>query len=114
MTQLKEFKEISPKIGFNQVLKSPPTYMLIVAVSLMWFFVYQFTGTSDQVNINCESEKRQLRAELTQARAEKDQLTTALLIKNGIIYKQEQEKMEIDSALREGPGKKAKKIIKEN
>jgi hypothetical protein len=108
-----EFKELNPKISFNQVLKSPQTYMLMVAVSLLWFFVYQFTGSSDQVNINCEAEKAQLRKDLTQARTDKDQLTTALLIKNGIIYKQEQDKQELDSALREGPGKKAKKIVKE-
>ena len=102
-----------PKIGFNQVLKSPQTYMLMVAVSLLWFFVNQFTGSSDQDNKNCQTEKAELRKELNQARADKDALTTALLIKNGIIFKQEQDKRELDSALRDGPGKKAKQIIKE-
>lgn len=110
---MENLKDLNPKISFNQVLKSPPTYMLIVAVSLLWFFVYQFSGSSDQVNINCEAEKVQLRKDLTIAQTKLDQLTTALLIKNGIIYKQEQDKQELDSALREGPGKKAKKIVKE-
>lgn len=111
---MQELKDLNPKISFNQVLKSPPTYMLIVAVSLLWFFVYQFTGTSDQVNINCEAEKQQLRKDLVVAQGKLDDLTTALLIKNGIIFKQEQDKQHLDSALRDGPGKKAKKIVKEN
>ena len=87
--------------------------MLIVAVSLLWYFVYQFTGSSDQVNINCEAEKKQLRIELTQARADKDALTTALLVKNGIILQQAQDKKELDSTIRTKVGKKAKKILKE-
>jgi hypothetical protein len=106
-------ENLSPKISFNQVLKSPPTYMLIVAVSLLWYFVYQFTGSSDQVNINCEAEKKQLRIELTQARADKDALTTALLVKNGIILQQAQDKKELDSTIRTTVGTKAKKILKE-
>ena len=87
--------------------------MLIVAVSLLWYFVYQFTGSSDQVNINCEAEKKQLRIELTQARADKDALTTALLVKNGIILQQAQDKKELDSTIRTTVGTKAKKILKE-
>jgi len=87
--------------------------MLIVAVSLLWYFVYQFTGSSDQVNINCEAEKKQLRIELTQARADKDALTTALLVKNGIILQQAQDKKELDSTIRNKVGQKAKKILKE-
>jgi hypothetical protein len=87
--------------------------MLIVAVSLLWYFVYQFTGSSDQVNINCEAEKKQLRIELTQARADKDALTTALLVKNGIILQQAQDQKELDSTIRTKVGTKAKKILKE-
>jgi len=110
---MSELKDLSPRISFNQVLKSPPTYMLIVAVSLLWYFVYQFTGSIDQVNINCEAEKKQLRIELTQARADKDALTTALLVKNGIILQQAQDKKELDSTIRTTVGTKAKKILKE-
>lgn len=101
------------KVTFAQILKSPPVYMLMVAVSVMWVFVYQFIGTSDQVAKNCEAEKIELRKELTQARAEKDQLTTALLIKNGIIFKQEQDIKDLDTTLRKTVGTKAKQIVKE-
>jgi hypothetical protein len=113
-TGYKLMPEDFQKVTFAQILKSPPVYMLMVAVSILWVFVYQFIGTSDQVAKNCESEKIELRKELTQARADKDALTTALLIKNGIIFKQEQDKKELDSALRDGPGKKAKRIVTEH
>jgi len=106
-------KEQKVNATFNQILKSPPVYMLMVAVSLLWFFVYQFTGTSDQVNINCEAEKVQLRKDLNQVRADKDALTTALLVKNGIILQQAQEQKELDSTIRTKVGQKAKKILKE-
>lgn len=102
-----------PPVSFLQIVKHPVSYALIVVVSLMWFFVYKFGDSSDQVNKNCEAEKVELRRELVQVRAEKDQLTTALLIKNGIIYKQEQDKKELDSTIRNTVGQKAKKIIKE-
>jgi hypothetical protein len=101
------------KITFSQVVKAPITYMLMVALSLMWFFVYRFGNSSDQVNINCEAEKIELRKELTQSRADKDALTTALLIKNGIILQQAQDKKELDSTIRTTVGKKAKSIVRE-
>ena len=102
-----------PKATFSQILKSPPVYMLMVAVSLLWFFVYQFSNSSDQVNENCEAEKTELRKELTQSRADKDALTTALLVKNGIILQQAQDQKELDSTLRKKVGQKAKIIVKE-
>ena len=105
---------LEDKITFAQVTKSPTTYMLIVAVSIAMFFVYQFAGSSDQVNVNCEAEKTELRRELTQSRADKDALTTALLIKNGIILQQAQEQANLDSTIRTKVGQKAKKIVKEN
>lgn len=108
-----ELKDLTPKISFNQVLKSPPTYFMMVAISIAWYFIFQFTGSTDQVNINCEAEKKQLRMELTQARADKDALTTALLVKNGIILQQAQDKKELDSTIRTTVGQKAKKIVKE-
>ena len=101
------------KITFSQVTKSPSTYMLMVAVALVMFFVTKFGNSSDQVNVNCEAEKAELRRELTQSRAEKDALTTALLVKNGIILQQAQDQAELDSTIRTKVGQKAKKIVKE-
>lgn len=108
-----ELQETFGKITFKQIMGAPVTYMLIVAVSLMSYFVQRFTSSSDQVNINCEAEKTELRKELTQARADKDALTTALLIKNGIILQQAQDKKELDSTIRTTVGQKAKSIVKE-
>jgi hypothetical protein len=45
-----------PKITFNQVLKSPPTYMLMVAVSLLWFFVYKFSDSSTETITNLKED----------------------------------------------------------
>ncbi|MXV16819.1 hypothetical protein [Hufsiella ginkgonis] len=83
--------------------------MLIIAVSLMWFFVYKFGGASDQVNINCEAEKAQLRSDLATVRQEKDDLVQALLVKNGIIN---EIKRNTDSLVRNRVGNEAKQIIK--
>lgn len=85
------------KATFSQVVRAPVTYMLMVALSLMWFFVYRFGASSDQVNRNCEAEKTELRKELIQSRADKDALMIALLIKNGIIQQQAREQMHLDS-----------------
>lgn len=101
------------KGSFKQALKSPATYYMLVAISVMWVFVYQFIGSSDKVNVNCEAEKAELRRELNQVRADKDALTTALLIKNGIILQQVQERKELDSAINK-VGTKAKQILKDN
>jgi hypothetical protein len=101
------------KVTFSQVVRAPVTYMLMVALSLMWFFVYRFGASSDQVNKNCEAEKLELRKELNQSRADKDALMIALLIKNGIILQQAKEQMHLDSTLRMKVGNRAKKILKE-
>lgn len=59
--------------------------MLMVAVSILWFFVMKFGTASDQVNRNCELEKEQLRNELFEERREKGILINALLVKSGVI-----------------------------
>lgn len=98
-----------PKVTFNQILKSPPVYMLMVAVCLLMFFVTKFTGVSDQVNENCETEINHLRTENAAIRKEKDDLTMALLVKNGIIN---EIKKATDSAAKKNFADEAKKIIK--
>lgn len=103
----------TPPVSFLQIVKHPVSYALVVVVSLLWYFVGMVKDSSNQVNKNCEAEKVELRRELVQVRAEKDQLTTALLIKNGIIYQQEQDKKELDSTIRNTLGPKLKRIIKE-
>jgi len=97
-----------PKITFGQAIKSPPVYIMMVAISIAWFFVYQFSTTSSQVNKNCESENERLRIENTTIRKEKDDLTTALLVKNGIIN---EIKKATDSAAHKNFANEAKKII---
>lgn len=99
--------------GFKQALQNQAVYFMMVAISVMWYFVNRYSNSSDQVNVNCEAENTELRKERNQALADKDALTTALLIKNGIILQQAQEKEELDSTLRTKVGQKATKIVKE-
>ena len=98
-----------PKASFAEIVKHPVTYMLLVAVSLLWFFVYQFTGASGQGLISCEEEKLHLRTELLQTRQEKDDLVQALLVKNGIINAITKN---TDSLVRQKVGNEAKSHIK--
>jgi len=102
-----------PKPSFSQVVKHPGIYYMLVAISVMWYFVYKFGGASGLVNENCEKEKIEWKSAFDQERTKNDVLTTALLVKNGIILKQEQEKKDFDSTLRKKVGQKAIQIIKE-
>lgn len=102
----------TPKVTFEQILKSPPVYMLMVAVALLSFFVYKYGMSSDQVNINCEAEKAELRKELREVRADNAAFITAIMVKNGIINQKIQERKELDSAINK-VGTKAKQILKD-
>ena len=101
-------EELHQKITIQEVAKHPLAYVLMVAVGVVWFFVYQFSGASSLVNKNCEQEKTQLRIELTEERKQKNDLYNALLVKNGII---EQIKKNTDSLVREKVGNEATEII---
>lgn len=97
--------------SFSQVAKSPHTYMLIVSVGLLWFFVNKFGISSEQVNKNCEAEKKELRFEINRLTTKNDHLVEALLVKNGII---DAIKKNTDSLVREKVGNEAKSIIRKS
>lgn len=72
---------------FNQVVKAPTTYMLIVAVSLLTFFVGLYRDSNvDQVKgkeeeiVRLRQEVQTYKDELTAERKEKKQLIMALLV----------------------------------
>ena len=92
---------------FQQFVKYP---VYAICFLLITYFIYKEFVESN----GCQTENEYLRKELVQVRSEKDQLTTALLIKNGIIFKQAEEAKEKDSTIREKLGVKAKKIIEGN
>lgn len=52
-----------PKIPFNQIVKSPAAYYMVVAVSVMWFFVYKFTDSSKETIVNLKAELSHQREE---------------------------------------------------
>lgn len=102
----------TPPISFMQIVKHPVSYALVVVVGLLGYAARGYTGaTSESIN-NCKEENIYLRNELRQANSDKDQLYTALLIKNGIILQQEQEKKNLDSTIRNTLGPKVKKLSK--
>jgi len=74
-------------ITFNNVVKHPATYLLIIIVSLLWFFIYSFTGLSNDNNTTCVQEKAELRIELKAERQKNDNLINSILIKQGVIEK---------------------------
>lgn len=99
-----------PNVTFNQVLKSPSTFMLMVAVSILWIFVMKFGGATDTINRNCETEKQQLRAELVNERKEKGILINALLVKSGVI----DAFVKATDSLNINVGEQTKDIVKKN
>lgn len=105
-----------PKVSFQQVVKAPATYLLIVMVGILWFFVGKYAGASDRISENCETEKKQLRADIVviqveynKEKAKNEALTTALLVKNGII---DNIKQTTDSVYSDRVGDAAKKVLK--
>jgi hypothetical protein len=106
-------ESLNPKVTFEQILKSPPVYMLMVAVAMLSFFVYKYALSTEQVNANCEAEKTELRKELKQVRADNAAFVTAIMVKNGIILQQAQDKKELDSAIENKLRPKAREILKE-
>lgn len=96
---------------FNQVLKSPATYMLMVAVSILWFFVMKFGGATDQVNTNCEAEKKELRADALRKDKRIENLTDAILYYRGVNTNIQ---LKADSLIRVKVGNESKDIVKNN
>ena len=96
------------KSGWRHALQNPATYYMLVAISVMWVFVYLFRDSSNQQNASTQEEVKHLRIENNQLRREKDDLTMALLVKNGIIN---EIKKTTDSVARESFGNAAKKVL---
>lgn len=96
---------------FNQVLKSPHVYMLMFAVSLIWFFVGKFGDSADQVNDNCEAEKKALRIDNANKDLRIENLTDAILYYRGINI---QIREEADSLVRAKVGKQSTEIVNKN
>lgn len=97
------------EITFKDIVKQPIVYMLLVAVSAAWFFVYQYTGASGQVNKNCEAEKVILRVDNNKKDEKIDQLINTILFLKGVNI---QQKIKTDSLIRDKVGNEAKQIIK--
>lgn len=78
-----------PKIPvtFKDIAKHPYTYCLITIVGLLWYFVYANTNLANRQDNDCQKQVMELRADYKKALKDKDDLTTALLIKNGVISK---------------------------
>lgn len=91
--------------NFNAFVKYPLQAVLFI---LLAYFVYKEFTKSDECselkNIIAAQEKR-----IAKLESDKDNLTTSLLVKNGII---DEIKKSTDSLIREKVGNEAKKIVK--
>lgn len=46
-----------PKVTFSEIVKHRATYLMMVAISIAWFFIYKFTDSSKDL---VESQNRQI------------------------------------------------------
>lgn len=97
-----------PKITFQQIVKYPTTWLLVMAIFAVGFIFNTFIGNVKKNDDDCETEKRELRQENRNLTTKLDELTTALLIKNGVIN---EVKKQTDSIVRIKVGDEAKKIV---
>jgi histidinol-phosphate/aromatic aminotransferase/cobyric acid decarboxylase-like protein len=100
-----------PKLPFSipDIVKYP--LQTVVYLLLAYFVFKEFTSKDECADVRAEN--AYLRTESIRDKADKSALTTALLVKNGIIIQQAQDKKELDSTIRTTVGTKAKKILKE-
>lgn len=103
--------EINSHPTFAQALKSPQTYALVIVVNILLFFVMKFGGATDQVNTNCEAEKKELRADALRKDQRIENLTDAILYYRGVNTKI---KLEADSLVRVKVGNESKNIVDNN
>lgn len=82
--------------------------MLMVAVGLLSYFVYAFTGSTERGNQNCEAEKKALRDDNLKKDQRIEVLTNAILYYRGVNVEM---KKITDSVVRETVGNEAKKIV---
>lgn len=93
-----------PRITFLQWVKYPWAALLICAVFGLGVMFNINSNINNQRIIDCNKGSAELKKELAIKDEQLNQLTTALLIKNGIIN-------EINSIVKEKVGDDAKKII---
>lgn len=100
-----------PISSFNQVIKNPYAYLLMFTVSLIWYFVGKFGDSSNQVNENCEAEKKELRLDNIKKDIRIEDLTDAILYYRGVNIKIQKE---ADSLVRAKVGKQSTEIVKKS
>ena len=86
----------------EKMQKYPWGVTVVTLIAMVVMLLYTVLKKSD-----CEECEKRYQAE----RSKNDILTTALLIKNGIIFKQASEAKEKDSTIYKKLGDKAKKIV---
>lgn len=74
-------------ITFNNVLKSPLTYTVILLGVIITMLINPFTEDKDKAAVICEKEKAELRLQLVDANKRYNDVVTALLVKQGVIDK---------------------------
>ncbi len=100
---------IPPKITFQQIVKYPVTWLLVVVVFAIGIVFNKFVALGQESKDDCDKRVAYLEQKLTESETRERNLTTALLIKNGVIN---EVKKATDSIVRVKVGDDAKKIVK--
>ncbi len=99
---------IPSKISFQQIVKYPVTWLLIVVCLAIGVVFNKFVALGQENKDDCDKRVTYLEQKLTESETRERNLTTALLIKNGVIN---EVKKATDSVVREKIGNEAKKIV---
>lgn len=102
---------VVPKgITFQQIVKYPVTWLLVVVVFAIGVVFNKFVALGQESKDDCDKRVAYLEQKLTESENRERNLTTVLLIKNGVIN---EVKKATDSVVREKVGNEAKKIVKQ-
>lgn len=97
------------------LLKNPYAYTMLVAVSLLWFFVGKFGDSSEDLAESLRAEVKAVRAESAAKDLRIENLTDAILYYRGVNIKiREEAEAKADSLVRAKVGKTSLEIVRKN
>lgn len=76
-------QQITPnKDVLKNINRYTKEFVIFLIAALLSFFVSEWTGATDKINVNCENEKKELRKELATERQRNDILIQQLIDKD--------------------------------
>lgn len=96
------------KISFQQIVKYPVTWLLVVVVFAIGVVFNKFVALGQENKDDCDKRVVYLEGKLSESEARERNLTTSLLVKNGVIN---EVKRTTDSIVNVKVGDDAKRIV---